>query len=114
MTLPINNILKSFSSLLDACTLLNISKSSQLPLIATQEVFYLSKEMYEAHDALVCIGEKKFVDDKERFKYSNHHYLKSQNLDFFKTLTYEEILNHRKDKFLKILRFKINFYRRCC
>ena len=58
--------------------LLNISKSSQLPLIATQEVFYLSKEMYEAHDALVCIGEKKFVDDKERFKYSNHHYLKSQ------------------------------------
>ena len=29
MTLPINNILKSFSSLLDACTLLNILKSTQ-------------------------------------------------------------------------------------
>ena len=58
--------------------LLNISKSLQLPLIATQEIFYLNKEMYEAHDALVCIGEKKFVDDKDRFRYSNQHYLKSQ------------------------------------
>ena len=30
----------------------------------------------------------------------------SQNLFFFKTLTAEEILNHRKDKFLKIGRSK--------
>ena len=58
--------------------LLNISKSLQLPLIATQEIFYLNEEMYEAHDALVCIGEKKFVDDKDRFRYSNQHYFKSQ------------------------------------
>ena len=34
--------------------------------------------MYEAHDALVCIGEKNFVDDKNRFRYSNQHYFKSQ------------------------------------
>ena len=30
----------------------------------------------------------------------------SQNLDYFKTLTAEEVLNHRKDKFLKIGRSK--------
>ncbi len=58
--------------------LLNISKSLQLPLIATQEIFYLNTDMYEAHDALICIGEKSFVDDKNRFKYNNQHYLKSQ------------------------------------
>ena len=34
--------------------------------------------MYEAHDALVCIGEKSFIDEKNRFKYNNQHYLKSQ------------------------------------
>ena len=34
--------------------------------------------MYEAHDALICIGEKSFVDDKNRLKYSNQHYFKSQ------------------------------------
>jgi DNA polymerase III subunit alpha len=58
--------------------LLNLSKALQLPLIATQEVFYLSEDMYEAHDALICIGEKNFVDDKNRFKYNNQHYFKSQ------------------------------------
>jgi len=56
--------------------LLNISKSLQLPLIATQEIFYLNKDMYEAHDALVCIGEKNFIDEKDRFKFSNNHYFK--------------------------------------
>ena len=58
--------------------LLNISKSLQLPLIATQEIFYLNTDMYEAHDALICIGEKNFVNDKNRFKYNNQHYFKSQ------------------------------------
>ena len=32
--------------------------------------------MYEAHDALRCIGEKNFVDDKNRFKLSDQHFLK--------------------------------------
>ncbi len=59
--------------------LLKISKSLNLPLIATQEVFYLNEDMFEAHDALVCIGEKNFVDDKDRLKYNNQHYLKSQD-----------------------------------
>ena len=57
--------------------LLNVSKSSQIPLIATQEVFYLDKDMYEAHDALTCIGKKNFVDDENRFKFSNQHFLKN-------------------------------------
>ena len=34
--------------------------------------------MYEAHDALKCIGEKDFIDDKNRFKLSNHHFLKNK------------------------------------
>ena len=40
--------------------LLNKSKELDIPLIATQEVFYLKEEMFEAHDALTCIGKKKF------------------------------------------------------
>ncbi len=57
--------------------ILNSSKSLNIPLIATQEVFYLTKEMYEAHDTLRCIGEKNFVDDKNRFKLSDQHFLKT-------------------------------------
>ncbi len=56
--------------------LLNNSKILNIPLIATQEVFYINEEMFEAHDALRCIGEKNFVDDKNRFKLSNQHFLK--------------------------------------
>ena len=56
--------------------LLNRSKFLKIPLIATQEVFYLDREMYEAHDALRCIGEKNFVEDKNRFKLSDQHFLK--------------------------------------
>ncbi len=59
--------------------LLKKSKSLNIPLIATQEIFYLKPEMYEAHDALRCIGEKNFVDDKSRFKLSNQHFLKQNN-----------------------------------
>jgi DNA polymerase III subunit alpha len=58
--------------------LLNYSKILEIPLIATQEVFYLNNDMYEAHDALTCIGEKNFIDDKSRFRYSNQHYFKKE------------------------------------
>jgi DNA polymerase-3 subunit alpha len=56
--------------------IINLSKENQIPLIATQEVFYLKEEMYEAHDALVCIGQKNFVDDPNRIKFSNQHFAK--------------------------------------
>ena len=35
--------------------------------------------MFEAHDALRCIGEKSFIDDKNRFKLSDQHFLKKQD-----------------------------------
>ena len=56
--------------------LLKTSATYDLPLIAGQEVYYLDSEMAEAHDALICIGEKHFIDDQNRFRYSNQHYIK--------------------------------------
>ena len=66
--------------------LLNLSKQLDLPIIATHEVFYLDKDMYEAHDAYLCIGEKTYVNVKDRRKYSNQHYLKKSEemYDLFK------------------------------
>ena len=57
--------------------ILNNSKKLEIPLIASQDVFYLKQEMFEAHDALRCIGEKNFVDDKNRFKLSDQHFVKT-------------------------------------
>ena len=35
--------------------------------------------MYEAHDAYICVGEKTYVNEKKRLKYSSEHYLKSSD-----------------------------------
>ena len=56
--------------------IIKLSEICQIPLIATQEVFYLKKDMYEAHDALTCIGQKNFIDDPNRLKFSNQHFIK--------------------------------------
>ena len=56
--------------------LIAVSEKLKIPLIATQEVFYLNKDMFEAHDALICIGEKTFIDVSKRKKYNDQHYLK--------------------------------------
>ena len=53
------------------------SNNLQIPIIATNEVFYLTKDMYEAHDALICIGNKTYVNEKNRVRYTSEHYLKS-------------------------------------
>jgi len=82
--------------------LLNCSKTLDIPLIATQEVFYLNSSMYEAHDALTCIGEKKFIDDNNRFKYSNEHYLK-QNEELLKL--YSDIPEALENNYSFHLRF---------
>ncbi len=59
----------------------NLKKSFelQIPLIATNEVFYLNKDMYEAHDALTCIGNKTYINDKARIRFSDQHYLKTNS-----------------------------------
>ena len=56
---------------------LNQSNNLKIPLIATNEVFYLDKDMHEAHDALICIGNKTYINEKNRIKYSSEHYLKN-------------------------------------
>jgi DNA polymerase-3 subunit alpha len=68
----------------------NLNKSFELeiPIIATNEVFYLNKDMHEAHDALICIGNKTYVNEKNRIHLSDQHFLKnnSEMTELFKDL----------------------------
>ena len=59
----------------------NLSKSLDLeiPVIATNEVFYINKDMHEAHDALICIKNKTYINEKNRLIYSDQHYLKNDS-----------------------------------
>ena len=67
---------------------IQLSGKYEIPIIASQEVYYLEKSMHEAHEALICIGNKSYVNDKNRISFSNHHYLKSNNemYELFKDL----------------------------
>ncbi len=50
-----------------------------LPLVATNDVYFPKSEMYEAHDALICIAEGAYVDQQEpRRRLTDQHYFKTQ------------------------------------
>ncbi len=49
-----------------------------LPLVATNDVYFPKADMYEAHDALICIAEGAYVDQQDpRRKLTPQHYFKS-------------------------------------
>ncbi len=51
----------------------------ELPLVATNDVYFPKSEIYEAHDALICIAEGAYVDQNEpRRRLTPQHYFKSQ------------------------------------
>ncbi len=53
--------------------------SKNLPLVATNDVYFPTSDMYEAHDALICISEGAYVDQQEgRRRLTAQHYFKSQ------------------------------------
>jgi len=49
-----------------------------LPLVATNDVYFPKSDMYEAHDALICIAEGAYVDQQgPRRRLTAQHYFKS-------------------------------------
>ena len=49
-----------------------------IPLVATNDVYFPQPKMYEAHDAMICIAEGAYVDQQDaRRKLTNQHYLKT-------------------------------------
>ncbi len=55
-----------------------IAYAHDLPLVATNDVYFPRPEMYEAHDALICISEGAYVDQAApRRVLTPQHYLKS-------------------------------------
>ncbi|MCY1127987.1 DNA polymerase III subunit alpha [Frigidibacter sp. RF13] len=50
-----------------------------LPLVATNDVYFPKPDMYEAHDALICIAEGAYVDQQDpRRRLTPQHYFKSE------------------------------------
>ena len=59
--------------------LVEIAYAMGLPLVATNDAYFPKAEMFEAHDALLCIAEGAYVDQSQpRRRLTPQHYLKSE------------------------------------
>jgi len=58
--------------------LVDLAYSQKLPLVATNEAFFLEVQDYEAHDALLAVAEGQLLSNEERRRVTSDHYLKNQ------------------------------------
>ncbi len=78
--------------------LISIAKDLSIPLVATNEVYYLNKENAKAHEVLVCVGAKKTLSDEERIVLEGEqNYFKNdeQMRELFKDLP--EAISHTEN-----------------
>ncbi|HKY32608.1 MAG TPA: DNA polymerase III subunit alpha [Candidatus Polarisedimenticolia bacterium] len=57
--------------------LLAIARKLKLPLVATNDCHFLTREDHFAHDVLICIQTGRTVKDDSRMRYTDQHYFKS-------------------------------------
>jgi len=56
--------------------LLQLADEQRLPLVATNECFFATAKMHEAHDALLCIAEGRQVSEAARRRVTPEHWFK--------------------------------------
>jgi DNA polymerase-3 subunit alpha len=59
-------------------TLIELGYGRGIPLVATNEPFFATREDHEAHDALLCIAEGKLISDGDRRQLTAEHRFKSR------------------------------------
>ncbi len=57
--------------------LIDLAYRYDLPLVATNDVYFGEADMYEAHEALLCIADKTFLSDPTRRRLTPHHHFAS-------------------------------------
>ncbi len=67
---------------------INLAYKHEIPLVATNEAFFFEADMYEAHDALVCIAAGEYVANENRKKFSPNNRLRSpeEMVELFKDI----------------------------
>jgi DNA polymerase-3 subunit alpha len=57
--------------------LIDLAYEKDIPLVATNDVHFGGADMYEAHDALLCIADGTFVSQQDRRRLTREHRFKS-------------------------------------
>jgi DNA polymerase-3 subunit alpha len=58
--------------------LLRLAYELGLPIVATNQCYFPARDDFEAHDALICIAEGRYITEDERRKLTPEHYFKSR------------------------------------
>jgi DNA polymerase-3 subunit alpha len=56
--------------------LIKLAQKHKLPLVATNDVYFATREMHEAHDILSCIAGGRYASQKDRPKLTAEHFFK--------------------------------------
>ena len=76
-------------------TLRDIARKLNIPVVATNDCHYLTKDCFDSHDALLCIQTNSLVKEEKRFRFSgNEFYLKSREEMMLAVDNYEESLEN--------------------
>lgn len=67
---------------------IDLAYKYNIPLVATNEAFFMDADMYEAHDALVCVAAGEYVANEKRKHFSPNNRLRSEAemVELFKDL----------------------------
>ncbi|GJL89487.1 MAG: DNA-directed DNA polymerase [Minwuia thermotolerans] len=57
--------------------MIDMAMAEDVPLVATNDCFFLERGMYDAHDALICVAEGAYVSQTERRRLTPEHRFKS-------------------------------------
>ncbi len=57
--------------------LIDLAYAHNIPLVATNDAYFGTPEMHEAHDALLCIAAGRYITEEDRRKVTKQHYLKT-------------------------------------
>ncbi|TDI66716.1 MAG: DNA polymerase III subunit alpha [Alphaproteobacteria bacterium] len=57
--------------------LVDLAYELDLPLVATNEPYFIAPDLAEAHDALLCISQGAVIDQQDRRRLTPEHYFKS-------------------------------------
>ncbi len=68
--------------------LIDIAYKHDLPLVAANDCYFMNKGAHEAHDALLCIAEGRYISEEDRRTVTAEHYFKapSEMISLFQDL----------------------------
>jgi DNA polymerase-3 subunit alpha len=57
--------------------LISLAYKYDVPLVATNDCYFPTEDFYDAHDALLCIAEGRYISEEDRRRVTRHHYFKT-------------------------------------